>query len=169
MKNSLRVALMCLGLLSAFAHAETGVAKLYVGAGFTDGSVEVSNNNDRSLGTVSGVLGLQFLDFLGVELAVGSGSDQTDSILSDPLVTYQAVMLRLGYRWDRTAVYLLAGQARLDVDSDLNNTDAGNAFGFGINLFGNDTTALNFNYLDIDDGAFSTATIGFQYFFGGFR
>lgn len=169
MKNLVSVVLICLGLLTTSVQADTGAAKLYVGAGFTDGSVEVSNNSDRSLGTVSGSVGLQFLDFLGVELSVGAGSDDTDSILGDPLVTYQAVMLRVGYRWDRTAVYLLAGQARLDVDSDLNNSDAGNAFGFGINLFGNETTALNFNYLDIDDGAFSTATIGFQYFFGGFR
>ncbi len=169
MKNLVSVVLICLGFLATSAHANTPVAKLYVGAGFTDGSVEVSNNDDRSLGTLSGVVGLQFSDFLGVELSAGAGSDQSDSILSDPLVNYQAVMLRVGYRWDRTAVYLLAGQARLDVDSDLNITDAGNAFGFGINLFGNETTALNFNFLDIDDGAFSTATIGFTYFFGGFR
>jgi len=55
------------------------------------------------------------------------------------------------------------------VDSQFNNSDAGNAIGFGINLFGNETTSLNFNFLDIDDGAFRTATIGFQYYFGGFR
>lgn len=169
MRNLISVLLLSLGLFAGSANAETAVAKLYYGAGFTDGSVDVANGDDRSLGTVSAVLGLQFLDFLGVELAVGSGSDQSGSILSDPLVTYQAVLLRLGYRWDRTGVYLLGGQARLDVDSDLNNTDAGNAIGFGINLFGSEHTSLNFNFLNIDDGAFSTATIGFQYYFGGFR
>lgn len=151
------------------AHAEGGVAKLYYGLGITDGSVDITNGGDESLGTVSAALGLQLMDFLAIELNVGTGSDQTSSILSEPLVTYQAVLLRLGYRWDRAGVYVMGGQAHLDIDSQFNNTDAGNAFGFGINLFGNETTALNFNFLDIDDGAFRTATIGFQYYFGGFR
>ena len=158
-----------LGLMSGTVSAQDSIAKLYYGAGFTDGSVDILNGEDKSLGTVSAQVGLQLGKFVGVELAAGFGSDQTGSILSDPLVTYQALMLRLGYTFDRTGIYILAGQARLDVDSQFNNSDAGNAFGFGINLFGNDTTALNLNFLDIDDGAFSTVTIGFQHYFGGFR
>lgn len=169
MRKLLGCLILGLGLLSGTVHAQGGVAKLYYGAGFTDGSVDVVNGDDRNLGTVSAVVGLQLLDFLGVELAVGVGSDQTDSILSDPLVSYQAALLRLGYRWDRAGVYIMGGQARLDLDSQFNNSDAGNAIGFGLNLFGNETTSLNFNVLDIDDGAFRTATIGFQYYFGGFR
>ncbi len=169
MRKLIGCLLLGLCLMSSAAHAEGDVAKLYYGAGFTDGSVDIANGSDKSLGTVSAVVGLQFLDFLGVELSVGVGSDQTDSILSDPLVNYQAALLRIGYRWDRTGIYVLAGQARLDLDSKFNNTDAGNAIGFGINLFGNATTSLNFSVLDIDDGAFRTATIGFQYYIGGFR
>ncbi len=167
MRKLLSCLVLSLGLLAGTAHADA--AKLYFGAGFSDGSVEVVNGNDRSLGTLSATLGLQLLDFIGVEFEVGSGSDQSSSVLSEPLVSYQAVMLRLGYRWDRAGVYVLAGQARLDIDSEFNNSDAGNAFGIGINLFGNEKTALNFHVLDFDDGAFTTATIGFQYYFGGFR
>jgi len=167
MRRLLSCLVLSLGLLAGTAHAD--VAKLYFGAGFSDGSVDITNGSDKSLGTISATVGLQLLDFVGVELEVGSASDQSGSILSEPLVTYQAVMLRLGYRWDRAGVYLLGGQARLDIDDQFNNSDAGNVFGFGINLFGNETTALNFHVLDFDDGAFSTATIGFQYYFGGFR
>lgn len=169
MRKHISALLLSVGLAVGTAHAQGGIAKLYYGAGFTDGSVDITNGTDKNLGTVSAVLGLQLADFIGVELAVGAGSDQTASIISEPLVSYQAALLRLGYRWDRTGVYVLAGQARLDVDSQFNNSDAGNAIGFGINLFGNETTSLNFNYLDIDDGAFSTTTIGFQHYFGGFR
>ncbi|MFK8080115.1 MAG: outer membrane beta-barrel protein [Granulosicoccus sp.] len=169
MKKILGCLLLSLGLTVGSAHAQGGIAKLYYGAGFTDGSVDIANGEDKSLGTVSAVVGLQLADFVGVEIAVGAGSDQTGSILSEPLVTYQAALLRLGYRWDRAGIYIVGGQSRLDIDSDFNNSDAGNVLGFGINLFGNETTALNFNFLDIDDGAFSTATIGFQYYFGGFR
>ena len=167
MRRLLSCMVLSLGLLAGTAHADA--AKLYFGAGFSDGSVDIANGSDKSLGTVSASIGLQLLDFVGVEFAVGSASDQSGSILSDPLVTYQAAMLRLGYRWDRAGVYIMGGQARLDIDDQFNNSDAGNVFGFGINLFGNETTALNFHVLDFDDGAFSTATIGFQYYFGGFR
>jgi len=157
---------LCTAISTANAAGNT---KLYYGVGFTDGSVNVANGEDKSLGTISGVVGFQLIDFLSVEFSLGAGSDQTGSILSEPLVSYQAVLLRLGYRWDHAGIYLLGGQARLDINSRFNNSDAGNAVGFGINLFGNETTSLNFNVLDIDDGAFTTATIGFQYYFGGFR
>lgn len=169
MRRLLGSLVLSLGLIAGAAHAETGVAKLYLGGGFSDGSVDISNGTDKALGTVSVNVGLQLLDFIGIELALGSASDQTGSILSEPLVTYQAALLRLGYRWDRAGFYVLGGQARLDIDEMFNNSDAGNVYGFGINLFGNETTALNLNYMDFDDGAFSTTTIGLQYYFGGFR
>lgn len=161
--------LLALCLCSLSAQAEEPAARLYYGVGFSDGSVDIPGNADQSLGTISASVGLQLLDYIGVELQAGAASDQVDSMLSEPQVQYQAAMLRLGYRWDRTAIYLLGGQARLDIDSDLNNTDAGNVMGIGINLFGNETTALNMHVLRFDEGAFTTATIGFQYYFGGFR
>lgn len=167
MRRLLSCMVLSLGLMAGTAHADA--AKLYIGAGFSDGSVDIANGGDKSLGTISASVGLQLLDFISVEFAAGTASDQTDSIVSEPLVSYQAALLRLGYRWDRAGVYVLGGQARLDIDSQFNNSDAGNAFGFGINLFGNETTALNFQVLDFDDGAFTIATIGFQYYFGGFR
>jgi len=160
-----------LGMLAGTAHADADVdvAKLYYGIGFSDGSVDVPGGGDRSLGTINATLGVQLLDFVGIELEIGAASDQINSMVSEPLVTYQAAMLRLGYRWDRAGVYVLGGQARLEVDDSLNNSDSGLAIGGGINLFGNETTSLNLHYLRLDDGAFSTATIGFQHYFGGFR
>ena len=169
MKKLLGCLILSLGLMSSNSMADEGGAKLYIGGGISDGTVDITNGGDKSLGTISAMVGFRFIDYLGIELAVGSGTDQSDSILSDPLVSYAAAMLRLSYQWERTEVYIVAGQAIADIDSQFNNTDAGNAFGFGINLFGNETTALNLNFLDIDSGAFQTATIGFQYFFGGFK
>jgi len=169
MKRLLTCLLLSLGLVAGNANARVKVAKFYYGMGFSDGTVDITNAGDRAIGTVTGSVGFQLLDYIGVELAIGLATDEPASILSDPLVNYQAALLKLGYRWDRTALYVLGGQARLDIDSDLSRSDAGIAFGIGLNLFGNETTALNFNYLNLDDGAFSTATIGFQYYFGGFR
>lgn len=167
MRRLLSGLVLSLGLLAGAAHADA--AKFYVGAGFADGSVDVTGGSDKSLGTISATVGFQLLDFVGIELEVGAASDQSGSILSDSLVNYQSAMLRLGYRWDRIGVYVLGGHARLDIDEAYNDSDAGTALGFGINLFGNETTALNLHVLDFDDGAFTTTTIGIQHFFGGFR
>jgi len=167
MRRLLSGLVLSLGLLAGAAHADA--AKLYFGAGFADGSVDVTDGTHKSLGTLSATVGVQLLDFIGVELEVGAASDQAGSILSDTLVGFQSAMLRLGYRWNRVGVYALGGYARLDVDQDFNDSDGGTALGLGINLFGNETTALNLHVLDFDDGAFTTTTIGFQHYFGGFR
>ncbi len=169
MKKLLGILALSLGLFAGQAHAD--IAKMYYGIGFTDGKMELTNaaDGDRSLGTINATLGFQLMDYVGLELEVGAASDQASSILSEPLVQYQAALLRLGYRFDRAGFYLLGGQARLDIDKSLNSTDAGVAIGGGINLFGSDTTSLNMHFLSIDDGTFTTASIGFQYYFGGFR
>jgi len=167
MRKLLGTIALSLGLFASQAHAD--VAKMYYGIGFTDGKMELTNSGDKSLGTINATLGFQLLDFIGLELEVGTASDQASSIISEPLVQYQAALVRLGYRWDRTGVYILGGQARLDIDKSLNSTDAGTAVGFGLNFFGNETTSLNLHVLDIDGGTFTTASIGFQYYFGGFR
>lgn len=167
MRRLLSCLVLSLGLASGAASADS--TRLYFGAGVSDGTVDITGGSSKSLGTLTATLGFQLHDFVGVELGFGSASDEASSVLNDPLVSYQAVLLRLGYRWDRLGVYLLGGQARLDIDDQFNSSDAGNAMGLGINLFGNETTSLNFHVLDFDDGAFTTATIGFQHYFGGFR
>ena len=160
-----------LGLLAGTAQAD--VARLYYGIGVSDGTVELdgADDDERSLGTVNATIGVQLLDFVGLELELGAASDQPDSLFSEPMVQYQAAMLKLGFRWDRVALYALGGQARFDVDEELGESDgdSGTAVGGGINLFGNEKTALNLHVLRIDGGAFTTATIGFQHYFGGFR
>lgn len=174
MKKLLGGIVLSISMLAGSAQA-ANVAKMYFGAGVADGSVDASQSgtgDDMSLGSVSATLGFQLMDFVGVELQVGSASDQTSSVLSDPLFTYQAAMLRLGFRRDRAGVYLLGGQSRLELGSSIGSgsSDSENVFGFGINLFGNETTSLNFHVLRFgEDGELRTTTIGFQHYFGGFR
>jgi len=168
MRKLLGSLVLGLGLFASSAQA-SDIAKMYYGIGFTDGSIELASKNDKSLGTINATVGIQLLDFVGIELEFGSASDQAGSIISEPLVQYQAAMIRLGYRWDRAGFYVLGGQARIDVDKTLNSLDAGTAIGAGLNLFGSETTALNLHVLSIDEGTFTTASVGFQYYFGGFR
>ncbi len=167
MKKLLGGLMLSLGMMASSAQA-AAPAKMYYGFGFADSSMEQLVGDDESMGTVTGTLGFQLLDFVGIELEIGSASDQASSVLSDPVFTYQAAMLRLGYRWDRAGIYILGGQVRVDTDGG--NSGSENALGFGVNLFGNETTALNLHFLRFgDDGEITTAGIGFQYYFGGFR
>ncbi len=167
MKKLLGGLVLSLSMMAGSAQAEAP-AKMYFGFGVADSSMDQAFGVDDNMGTLTGTLGFQLLDFVGIELEAGSASDQPSSVLSDPVFTYVAAMVRLGYRWDRAGVYLLGGQVRFD--SDGGSSDSENAFGLGVNLFGNETTSLNFHFLRFgDDGDLTTAGIGFQYYFGGFR
>ncbi|MEE9335057.1 MAG: outer membrane beta-barrel protein [Granulosicoccaceae bacterium] len=170
MKKLLGGLVLSLGMMAGSAQA-AAPAKMYYGFSVADSTVEgaAAVDADESMGTISGTLGFQLLDFIGIELEVGSSSDQASSVISDPVFTYQAGMIRLGYRWDRAGVYMLGGQARFDSDGSDGSADSENVVGFGLNLFGNETTALNVHFLRFGDGEITTAGIGFQYYFGGFR
>jgi len=167
MRKVLGALVLGLGMIAGQAQAD--LAKLYYGVGLGDGTVEVTGGNDRSIGSINATLGLQLLDFIGVELQAGAASDDSGSIVNDSLVSYQAAMVRLGFRWDRVGLYALGGHALLDVDSSLNFSDSGTAMGLGLNLFGNATTSLNLHFIRLDEGAYQNASIGIQYYFGGFR
>ncbi|MBX2824921.1 MAG: porin family protein [Gammaproteobacteria bacterium] len=167
MKKVLGALILGLGIFAGQAQAD--LAKLYYGLGVGDGSVDVTGGGDRSFGSFSATVGLQLLDFVGVELQAGAASDDIGSIFSESMVSYQAAMVRLGFRWDRVGLYALGGHALMDVDTSLNFSDSGTAIGGGINLFGNQTTSLNFHFIRLDEGAYQNASIGIQYYFGGFR
>jgi len=167
MKKVLGALILGLGIFAGQAQAD--LAKLYYGLGVGDGSVEVTGGGDRSFGSFTGTVGLQLLDFVGVEIQAGAASDDKSSFFNDSMVSYQAAMVRLGFRWDKVGLYAIGGHAIMDVDSSLNFSDSGAALGFGVNLFGNETTALNLHFISLDDGAYENSSIGFQYFFGGFR
>ena len=144
-------------------------SQVYYGVSIGDGSFEIDGSDDSSAALISGTAGLSLIDFLGVEFQVGTASDDSQSLFSESQLFYGAAMLRLGLRFERVGIYALVGQALLNTDSSLNFSTSGEALGFGINLFGNRTTSLNFHFLRLNDGAFTTASIGFQYYFGGFR
>ena len=169
MKKLLAIAALGAGLGLGAAGAPAAPPTPYWGLGFSDGNLDVPGDGERSLGTANLTFGVRLLPFFGVELEAGVASDDVDSLLSEPLVNYQAAMARLGWRWDRVGVYALAGQARLDIDDSLSDVESGNAFGAGLNFFGNETTALNLHVIRFDEESFTTATIGFQHYFGGFR
>gem|GEM_PF-601375 len=156
--------------------AEADGASLYLGAGFADSTLELGED-EVSLGTVSAKLGFQLGRFFAIEADLGAMSDDSSSILSESVASYQALMARLGVTVDRTMVYVLAGQARKEIDRNTlfgpgsggTSNETVNVLGAGINLFGNETTGINFEVRYYGDGDLSSAHIGVQHFLGGFR
>ncbi len=144
-------------------------SNFYYGVNIGDGTAEINGSDDDSIAILGGALGLRLVDLLGVEVQVGSGSDDAQSLLGDSQVVYAAAMVRLGTRINDVGLYALFGQTFLDTSNRINFSRSGNAIGFGVNLFGNKKTAVNFQYLRLDDGALSNASIGFRYYFGGSR
>jgi hypothetical protein len=175
MRKLLGAAVLGLGLASGSAQADA--LKLYTGIGVGDSSLERSGGSDLNLGTLSAKLGLSIGGILSLEADVGVMSDDSSSIASESVVNYQAFLGRLGWTFDRTHVYGLAGQARVETDLDLamggeglgSRTETVNVFGAGVSLFGNEKTAINLEFRDFDDGGLTTVHIGIRHFFGGFR
>ncbi len=175
MRKLLVPLMMGIGLASSAAQA--AAPKLYVGAGFADSTLERPGGSDMSLGTISAKLGVRIGRFLSVEADLGLMSDDSSSIASESVVSYQAVFGRLGYAFDRTYVYAMAGQSRVEVDNDLvfngnglgSNTETVNVYGAGISLFGNETTAINLEARYFEEGTLESVHIGIRHFFDGFR
>ena len=175
MKKLLGAAVLGLGLASGAAQADA--LKLYTGFGVADSSLERAGGSDLSLGTLSVKLGFRIGGFLSVEADVGVMSDDSSSIASESVVNYQAILGRLGWTFDRTHVYGLAGQARVETDLNLamggtglgSRVETVNVFGAGISMFGNEKTAINIEVRQFDEGGLTSAHIGIRHFFGGFR
>ncbi len=167
MRRLLSYMVLGFSLLAGAAHADT--SNIYVGGGFSDASIQDTFGAEKSLGNLSATIGYSFHPYFALELQVGSASDDTESIVSESLLTYQAAMLRIGYQWNRVGLYLLGGTAQFDIDSQITEEDTADVMGIGINLFGNRNTSLNLHVLSFADGMFRTTTIGFHHYFGGYR
>lgn len=151
-----------------FAPAMAQESNIYYSFGISDASVQVPGNSGRNVGTLAFSVGTQINRRFGLELALGAGSDDPSSFFSESVVQYQALLGRFSHGWANKEVYLLVGHARLDIDSSLNPANGGNAFGFGLNLFGSKNLALNAQVLSIG-GEVNTAGLGIQWFVGGVR
>lgn len=161
--------MLCLGmsLLANSTFASSSI--IYYGAGVSNSSIKVNGADSTSMRTVTGTFGLNVNEYLGLEFEIGSASDDTQSILSESQLSYSAVMLRVGMLSDRVGVYGLFGHSFLDSKSKYGSGEFGHAMGFGINIFGNSTTSFNLHFLRLDEGRFTSATIGVQHYLGGFR
>jgi len=184
MKNILAGAAMALVLACGAANANTldylkdfnprkdfNKKNFYIGLQAANADINGVDGTGDDIGMINGTVGFFFKWGISLEARVGIGSDQGNSLFKDPTSRHASGMLRYHYTWsnDVMAYAGVGGGIRLhssDVDTD---STAGLAAAFGLNLFGNDKTALNVEYLYMGGAdASSSFGIGFQHYFGKF-
>lgn len=159
-----RIALAA-ALLAApvLAHAEQ--PNLYWGVSLGNYTIDQRDAGGSSEDTTDfgGRLGYHFGDFIGIEARAGvdtggfSGDNDTDT-------EYVGLFGRFDLPFEKTNVYLLLGasEVRVDgeeVDSDEYDSVAG---GIGIELYGNERSALTLEYMTYSDDAYSGLSLGYK-------
>ncbi len=146
-------------------------ANFYYGLQVANGDIEDVDGAGNNIGSLIGTLGFFFKWGISLEARLGLGSDQPTSMFRDPVTSYTSGMLRYHYTWnDNLMAYVSAGMGiRLHSDFVDADSTAGIAAAFGLNLFGNKNTAINFEYLYLGGSEASTsAGIGFHHYLGKF-
>lgn len=165
--KALTILLCCASLAS---QAEEGTSSLYYGLEIGNGKYETSSTTDDTLRMLSGTLGIQVGSFLALEGRFGLASNGRSSLVSDPQVMSAAALLRLNYTGNNLKTYLAAGYGAVNSDFlGATKDDDGLVAGLGVELFGNERTALSLSYTHYERSDakldYSVANIGFKHYF----
>ena len=143
---------------------------LYMGLLVSNSDIDGETGIGQDLNVYNATVGITLPWRFAVEGRFGAGTDQTESLLQDPVSNYFAGMLRYHYTWDNGLMaYAAAGAAvrnHSDLLEDVESTQSGAAFAVGVNLFGSENTAINFEYFFMGgEQATKSIGIGFQHYF----
>lgn len=143
----------------------------YFGLQASNANINGVDGAGNDVGTLNGTLGFFFKWGISLEARFGMGSDQASSLIQDPVTSYASGMLRYHYTWNENVMAYVSGGAGIRLHSDFVDADstAGIAAAIGVNLFGTEKTALNFEYLYLGGSESSTSVgMGFHHYFGSF-
>ena len=157
--------------MTTSAFAMDTIFKPYVGIDFSNTWIDTGTNNDATLGSIGGRVGIDIIDYFGVEGRVGTGvmDDDIDGVNVE-LNHYIAGFAKIqtpdmnGFR-----VHGLAGIARVELEASaggLTGTahDTDFAYGAGLSYAINQNIRLNLEYLSLNEDA-DTANLGVTYHF----
>lgn len=169
LRNALALAL-ALGCTSAYAADDMDSANWYVGVGASSFDFERSGAGAHSYNTHGYVvkLGYDLGDYLSVEGRAGTGDASSADVAGLKMEgrTLTAAYVRLNLPVKKVKLYVLGGYASINVRTELagtvHNKDLkGASAGFGIELYGNRTTALSVEYMRyVNQEKLTDATMG---------
>lgn len=142
----------------------------YLGLLISNSDLEEDQGVGQDMSVFHATLGYTLPKGFAVEARFGAGSDQLDTVFQEPVTRYAAAMLRYHYTWrNNIMTYAGIGASYRTHSSAVNVSDqqSGGAFAFGVNLFGNDQTAINIEYTYMGGSeAMKSIGIGFHRYFG---
>ena len=166
-------------LTAMMSNAEAGTldflddwnkSDFYLGLLISNSDISGETGIGQDMGMLNATFGYVFPKGIALEARVGFGSDQTDSLLQDPVTSYSAAMFRYHYTWSNNVmVYGAVGTSLRHHSSavEVNDIQAGGAYAFGVNLFGSEQTSVNIEYFYMGGPeALSSVGIGFHRYFG---
>ncbi len=149
---------------------QTDSKNIYLGFQLYNGDLDGVDGVGQDMSVLNATLGYSLVGGISIEARLGAGSDQLDSLIQDPVSSYMAGLVRYHYTWNSNImVYAGAGLAVRGHSSviDVDDQQFGAAVSFGLNLFGNDNTAVNLEYFAISgDERYSSIGIGVHHYFG---
>lgn len=179
MRKRLQVAAIILGCcvaapaLSVTEASASGTS--YFGSSYYMSSVEFDAiDADFDLGALTFQYGMDINEMLGMEFRFGFGL-QDDSLLGVnlSLENYYGLYLKPKYRMDAVQLYALFGYASAELElsfqgESMSADDDGFSYGFGLEYFFNDTTAVTVEYMQlINDSDYDSPSfnLGVNYYF----
>lgn len=136
----------------------------YWGLSVDNAKLEAPDNGREGYATNIGLhAGYHFGDFVGAEVQLG-GSPAGG--IGDPY--YGAAFGRFNLPFEDANVYLLAGAAAVSYDDgppDDRESEVDLAGGVGVELYGNERTAVRFEYTNLADGTYQKLGVGFVHYF----
>jgi hypothetical protein len=158
------------GTLDFLQQADT--SNIYLGFQLYNGDLDGVEGVGQDMSVLNATLGYTLKAGISVEARYGAGSDQLDSLVQDPVSSYIAGLVRYHYTWDNIMVYAGAGMGVRGHSSVLEGVDdrqIGVTVSFGVNLFGNDKSAVNLEYFTISgDERYSAIGFGYHHYFGNY-
>lgn len=142
----------------------------YLGILLSNSDIAGETDVGLDMGTMQATFGYVFPKGIALEARFGIGSDETTSLMQDPVTSYGAAMFRYHYTWSNNIMaYAGAGVSiRSHSDAvDAKNLQSGVAFTLGVNLFGSNRTAVNIEYQYLGgEEELKAIGIGFHRYFG---
>lgn len=157
MQNVIIAALLALVPASAMAGGYWGLS-----AGYTLYEEEYQGlEEDVDLGMASVVGGYQFNDWIAIEGRAGTSNSRSVDVLGvdvDVKIDYYvSALAKVGYLKGAARPYVVVGATHGEITAgargyEVNESDTAFSVGAGVELYGNDTTAVTFEYLYAMDG-----------------
>lgn len=159
---------LAVGTLDFLHKAES--SRIYLGIQLFNGDLDGVDELGQDMSVLNATFGYKIGRGLAVEARFGAGSDQLDTVAQDPVSSYAASLVRYQYTWDNNIMAYAGVGVGLRNHSrvlGINENQLGGALAFGVNLFGNDNSAINIEYFTVDGpDRYSAIGIGFHHYFG---